>query len=173
MHAPTWAAANHLIELAEERDLRAREAASMRLTLSRRRPLSAGPAHAEHVRNNRKLEAMKEGACSRAAKSEAGCGHSRVVVYVRCSRALRSPSLSPPAPPFPRAPAAQSAQIEHDNLLLLSRMHTIIRAGPSADHWRDPRTANKGSMNVRVRRAEIERIERENQVRGGGAAVLR
>ena len=56
------------------------------------------------------------------------------------------------------------AQIEHENLLLLSKLHkTSVRpssSGPS-------RLSRKGqrSMNLRNRRAEIERIERENKVR--------
>lgn len=61
----------------------------------------------------------------------------------------------------------ESAQVEHANLLLLAKLHRTVNrpssAGPSGLG-----SAHKGqrSMNMRNRRAEFARIERENQVRG-------
>ena len=64
---------------------------------------------------------------------------------------------------------AEGAQVEHANLLLLAKLHRTVNrpssAGPSGLG-----SARKGqrSMNVRNRRAEFQRIERENQVRARG-----
>ena len=65
----------------------------------------------------------------------------------------------------------EHAQVEHANLLLLAKLHRTVNrpssAGPSGV---GAERKGQRSMNLRNRRAEFQRIERENQVRalGGG-----
>ena len=62
------------------------------------------------------------------------------------------------------------ARLDHENMLLLSRLHATTVRPPSAVH-RDA-SRDQRSMNVRTRRAELVRIERENMVRGGSRTAV-
>ena len=58
------------------------------------------------------------------------------------------------------------AKVEHANLLLLAKLHKTVHRPSSAGPAHSVRRGQR-SMNMRNRRSEFQRIERENQVRGG------
>lgn len=64
------------------------------------------------------------------------------------------------------------AKVEHENLLLLAKLHKTVNRPASAGATKLVRKGQR-SMNLRTRRAEVQRIEMENQVRSfvlwGGA----